>query len=120
MLQATGEGFQYLVVPLPPCGPPLLGCMVAWTLVLVPSFFFSPFAWVLSIYFFSPFFGCFLFMKFDRVSLQWAFPDYISIFKIFEFVEHFLFVIVKSNDKKESSIMTCPFIMYWSLARRLG
>jgi hypothetical protein len=35
-------------------------------------------------------------------------------------VEYFLFVIVKSNDKKESSIITCPLNLYWSLARRLG
>ncbi len=52
-LQATGGG---LVVPLPPCGPPVLGCLLAWTLVLALCFFFSPFL------------GCFLFVKFGRVS----------------------------------------------------
>jgi hypothetical protein len=29
MLQATGGSFSYLVVPLPPCGSPLLGCLLA-------------------------------------------------------------------------------------------
>jgi hypothetical protein len=32
------------------CGLPLWGCLLAWTLVLAPCFFFSPFAWVLSFY----------------------------------------------------------------------
>jgi hypothetical protein len=53
MLQASGGG---LVVPLPPCGPPVLGCFLAWTLVLALCFFFSPFL------------GCFLLVKFGRVS----------------------------------------------------
>jgi hypothetical protein len=37
------------VVPLPLCGPPLLGCSLAWTLVLAPCFFLS-LSWVLSFY----------------------------------------------------------------------
>jgi hypothetical protein len=50
--------------------PPLLGCFLAWTLVFAPYFFFSSFLL------------CFLFIKFDRVSSQWAFLDlYIYIFK---------------------------------------
>ncbi len=44
------------MVPFPPCGPPLLGCLLAWTLVLAPCFLFSPFL------------GCFLSIKFGRVS----------------------------------------------------
>jgi len=44
------------VVPFPPCGPPLLGCLLAWTWVLAPC------------YFSSPFLGCFLSIKFGRVS----------------------------------------------------
>ncbi len=44
------------MVPFPPCGPPLLGCLLAWTLVLAPCFLFSPFI------------GCFLSTKFGRVS----------------------------------------------------
>ncbi len=47
---------QFLVVPFPACGPPLLGCLLAWTLFLAPRSFFSPFS------------GCFLFMKFGRIS----------------------------------------------------
>ncbi len=47
----------FLVVPFPPCGLLLLGCLLPWTLVLCPLFFFSPFL------------GCFLFLKFGRVSL---------------------------------------------------
>jgi len=42
--------FRYLVVPLPPCGPPLLGGLFAWTLVLAPCFFFLSLSWVLSFY----------------------------------------------------------------------
>ncbi len=54
--------FQYLVVHLSPCGMSLLGCLLAWTLVLAVLFLFS-----------LPFFlGCFLFMKFGRVSC-WIF-----------------------------------------------
>jgi hypothetical protein len=56
MIQATSGGFGTLVVPLPSCGPPLLDCLLAYILVLAPCFFFSPFL------------GCFLFMKFGRVS----------------------------------------------------
>ncbi len=44
------------------------------------NFLFLSLAWVLSFYFFSPFFGCFLFIKFDRVSSQSAFLDYTCIF----------------------------------------
>jgi hypothetical protein len=44
------------MVPFPLGGPPLLGYLFAWTLVLAPCFFFSPFL------------GCFLFIKFGRVS----------------------------------------------------
>jgi len=47
---------RFLVVPFPPCGLPLLGCLLAWTLVLAPYFFFSPFL------------GCLLFIEFGRVS----------------------------------------------------
>jgi hypothetical protein len=31
-----------LTVRSPPCGPPLLGCLLAWTSVLAPCFLFSP------------------------------------------------------------------------------
>ncbi len=31
---------RFLVVPFPPCGPPLLGYLLAWTLVLAPCSFF--------------------------------------------------------------------------------
>jgi hypothetical protein len=41
----------FLVVSFPPAAPPHLGCLLAWTLVLAPCFFFSPFL------------GCFLFFK---------------------------------------------------------
>jgi len=47
---------QFLVIPFPPCGLRLLCCLLAWTLVLAPGFFFSPL------------FGCFHFIKFGRVS----------------------------------------------------
>jgi hypothetical protein len=57
--QANGEGFGYLVVPFPSCGPHLLGCLLAWTLFLAPCFFFSPFL------------GCFPFLKFGKVSSIW-------------------------------------------------
>jgi len=45
-----------------------------------PKFLFLSLAWVLSFYFFLPFFGCFLFIKFDRVSSQSAFLDYTYIY----------------------------------------
>jgi hypothetical protein len=51
-----------------------------------PKFLFLSLAWVLSFYFFSPFLGCFLFIKvdrvssFDRVSSQSAFLDYTYIY----------------------------------------
>lgn len=51
------------MVPLSPCGLLLLGFLLAWTLVLAPCFFFSPFL------------GCFLFVKFDRV---------FQLFKVYE------------------------------------
>ncbi len=51
------------MVPLSPCGLLLLGFLLAWTLVLAPCFFFSPFL------------GCFLFIKFDRV---------FQLFKVYE------------------------------------
>jgi len=38
------------VVPFPPGGPPLLGCLFAWTLVLAPLFLFLSLSWVLSFY----------------------------------------------------------------------
>jgi hypothetical protein len=66
--------FRYLVVPLPTCGLPLLGCLLACTLVRAPCFYLSPFL------------GCFLFIKFGRVSsivldymsARFAFPvDYV-------------------------------------------
>ncbi len=47
----------------PPCGLLLLGYLLAWTLVLAPCFFLSPFL------------GCFLFIKFDRV---------FQLFKVYE------------------------------------
>ncbi len=57
VLHATGGGFSSQWFPfLPPCGPPFSGCQLTWTLVLVPCFFSSPFL------------GCFLFIKFDKVS----------------------------------------------------
>jgi hypothetical protein len=39
-----------VLVPLPPSGSPFLGCLLAWTLVFAPCFFFSPFLGVLSFY----------------------------------------------------------------------
>ncbi len=64
--------FQYLVVPLPPCGLPLLGCMVAWTLVLVRSFFFFPLLGCFLFTFSGPVLVAFffLFIKLERVSSQ--------------------------------------------------
>jgi hypothetical protein len=56
---------RFLVVPFPPCGLPLLGCLLAWTLVLAPCFFFSHFL------------GCLLFMKFDFLVLM-CFLSYLS------------------------------------------
>jgi hypothetical protein len=41
---------RFLVVPFPICGPPHLGYLLAWILILAPCFFFSPFLWVLSFY----------------------------------------------------------------------
>jgi hypothetical protein len=82
-----------------------------------PFFIFLSLAWMLSLYFFSPCLGCFLFIKFDRVSSQSSFLDYIYnvwICGIFSICDN------KHQDKKYSSIMTCPLNMYWSLARRLG
>jgi hypothetical protein len=40
----------FLVVPFPPCGPPRSGCLLAWTSILAPCFFSSPFLWVPSFY----------------------------------------------------------------------
>ncbi len=48
--------FLYLVIPLPPCSTRLLGWLLALTLVLALCLFFSPFC------------GCFPFMKFWKVS----------------------------------------------------
>jgi hypothetical protein len=50
LLHATGGGFGSLVVPFPPCGPPLLGCLLAWTssVLLAPCFLFLSLSWVLS------------------------------------------------------------------------
>jgi hypothetical protein len=42
---------RFLVAPFPPCGPPLLGSLLAWTSVLAPCFLFSPFL------------GCFFYNK---------------------------------------------------------
>jgi len=56
---------RFLVVPFPPCGLPLLGCLLAWTLVLAPCFFFSHFL------------GCLLFMKFGFLVLM-CFLSYLS------------------------------------------
>jgi hypothetical protein len=44
------------------------------------KFLFLSLAWVLSLDFFSPFLGCFLFIMFDRVSSQSAFLDYTIYF----------------------------------------
>ncbi len=43
---------RFLVVPFPPCGPPLLGCLLAWTssVLLAPCFLFLSLSWVLSFY----------------------------------------------------------------------
>jgi len=41
---------RFLVVPFPPCGPPLLGYLLAWTLVLAPCSFSLSLFWVLSFY----------------------------------------------------------------------
>jgi hypothetical protein len=49
--EKLGGGLWFLVVPFPGGGAPLLGCLLAWTLVLAPCFFFSPFL------------ECFLFYK---------------------------------------------------------
>jgi len=63
ILQGDLWRFGYLVIPLLPCGLPLLGCLLAWTLVLAPCFFFSCFL------------GCFLVIQFGRVSShQLIFP----------------------------------------------
>jgi len=43
MLHGTSGGFQYLMGPCPPCGPPLFGRLFAWTLVLTPYSFSLPF-----------------------------------------------------------------------------
>jgi hypothetical protein len=40
----------FLVVPIPPCGPPLLGSLPAWTLVLALLFVFLSLSWVISVY----------------------------------------------------------------------
>jgi len=45
------------------------------------KFLFLSLAWVLSFYFFSPFFGCFLFIMFDRVSSQSGVSRLYSFFK---------------------------------------
>jgi hypothetical protein len=38
-VSATGGWrVRFLVVPFPPCGPPLLGCLLAWSWVLAPLF----------------------------------------------------------------------------------
>ncbi len=42
---------RFLLVPFSPCGPLLLGCLLAaWTSVLAPCFLFLPLSWVLSFY----------------------------------------------------------------------
>ncbi len=51
-----GKRVLFLVVPFPAGGLPPSGCLLVWTLVLAPCFFFSSFL------------GCFLFMKFGKVS----------------------------------------------------
>jgi hypothetical protein len=51
-----GRRVLFLVVPFPAGGLPPLGCLLARTLVLGPCFFFSPFL------------GRFLYIKFGRVS----------------------------------------------------
>ncbi len=55
-LVASSWRVGYLVVPFPPCGLPHFGCLLTWTLVLASCLFFSPFL------------GCFLFIKFGKVS----------------------------------------------------
>jgi hypothetical protein len=49
-----GRRVLFLVGLFPPGGLPPLDCLLAWTVVLAPCFFFSPF------------FGGFLFIKFGR------------------------------------------------------
>jgi hypothetical protein len=82
--------------PLPPCGLPLFCCMLAKYFGSCLLFLFLSLAWVLSFYFFSSFLG---------VS-----GLYIYIFKCLNLWNIFFFVIVKSNDMKESSIMTCTLV----------
>jgi hypothetical protein len=40
----------FLVVPFLPCGPPLLGSLLAWTLVLALLFLFLSLSWAHSVY----------------------------------------------------------------------
>jgi len=67
---------------------PLLGCLLAWTLVLAPCFYFSPFL------------GCFLFIKFGRASSIAL--DYRSA--------RFAFLVDLSCNRLEA-------IGYWILSR---
>ncbi len=53
---------RFLVVPFPPCSPPHLGYLLAWTLVLA-CFFFSPFLRSLSFYK--------IWQGFIRLHIQW-------------------------------------------------
>ncbi len=50
MLQVIGGGFGTQWFPCLRVAPPLLGCLLAWTLVLVPYFLFLSLSWVLSFY----------------------------------------------------------------------
>jgi hypothetical protein len=40
----------FLEVPIPPCGPPLFGSLLAWTLMQALLFLFLSLSWVLSVY----------------------------------------------------------------------
>ncbi len=99
--------FQYLVVPYllvarlfwAVCLPGLWPLsQVSFSLPCLGAFFllFLTLFWVLSFYK--------VWQGFITIGVSGL---YIYIFEIFEFVGFFLFVIVNSNDKKESSIMTC-------------
>jgi hypothetical protein len=66
-MQLVEGSVPFLMVPFPCCGLPLLGYLFAWTLVLAPCFFYSPFV--------SFFLQCFLLIKFGRVSSSfWSGP----------------------------------------------
>jgi hypothetical protein len=98
--------FQYLVVPLPPCGLPLFCCMLAKYFGSCLLFLFLSLAWVLSFYFSRPFL---------------AFLDYIYIFLNVWICG--IFSICDSKEQRYEGIKHHDVYtrnMYCSLARRLG